>query len=200
MKNQWQVKGGKDVADLVASIRSLGLLQPLLVRKNCEGFDIIAGERRFRALTRLAEGAEEQPVPCLILEESEDAVAIEASLAENIARAPMDEIDEYKAFKALRGEGLSMGDIAAKFAVTERLVEQRLAIAAIITPILNAYRREEIGPETLRILTMATPKQQNAWWSLHRSEDGYAPTGRALKSWLFGGGRRFLSPTRCSML
>jgi ParB family chromosome partitioning protein len=178
-----RAKGGKDVSDLIASIKSLGLLQPLLVRKNCEGFDIVAGERRFRALTTLAaDEATPEPVPCMLMEEGDDAKAIEASLAENIARLPMDEIDQYKAFAALRGEGLSVGDIAAKFGVTEKLVEQRLAIAGIITPILNAYRREEISPETLRTLTMASPKQQTAWWKLVKSETDYAPTGRALKA------------------
>lgn len=71
--------------------------------------------------------------------------------------------------------------------VTERLVDQRLAIAGIIEPILNAYRREEIRPDTLRTLTLATPRQQKAWWKLYKSEDEYAPEGRSLKDWLLGG-------------
>ena len=45
-------KGGKDIADLLPSIRSLGLLQPLLVRPNCEGFEIVAGQRRYHALEK----------------------------------------------------------------------------------------------------------------------------------------------------
>jgi ParB family chromosome partitioning protein len=99
----------------------------------------------------------------------------------------MDEIDQYKAFAALRGEGLDVVEIASRFGVTERLVHQRLAIAGIIDPILNAYRREEISADTLRILTMATSRQQKAWWKLFKSEDEYAPIGRKLKDWLFGG-------------
>jgi len=66
-------------------------------------------------------------------------------------------------------------------------VQQRLAIANLYAPILNAYRREEIDPATIRHLTMATKKQQKAWWKLFRSEDTYAPLGRSLKDWLFGG-------------
>lgn len=180
-------KGGKDVGDLTASIRSLGLLQPLLVRKHCEGFDIVAGQRRFNALVALAQEGIADPVPCIVMGDGDDAKAIEASLAENIARLPMDEIDQYKAFSTLHGEGVSVADIAAKFGVTERLVEQRLAIANIIAPLLNAYRKGDIKPETLRILTMATPRQQKAWWKLFSSEDEYAPTGRSLREWLFGG-------------
>lgn len=180
--------GGKDVDDLTASIRSLGLLQPLLVREAAQGFDIVAGQRRHAALVALAaENGESDPVPCIVMDGGDDALVIEASLAENIARLPMDEVDQYKAFAALRKEGLPTAEIAARFGVTERLVEQRLAIAAIIAPVLNAFRRGDIGSDTLRALTMATPRQQKAWWTLFRSEDQYAPTGHALKRWLFGG-------------
>lgn len=180
-------RGGKEITDLVPSIRSLGLLQPLLVRPNCEGYEIVAGQRRYHALAKLAEEATPDPVPCIVMEEGDDAKAIESSLAENVARLPMDEIDQYKAFAALAKEGRSVDDIAAQFGVTPRLVKQRLAIANIIDPILNAFRREKIGPETLRTLTMATKRQQKAWWDLFRDEETYAPQGRALRTWLFGG-------------
>jgi ParB family chromosome partitioning protein len=182
-----RAKGGKNIADLLPSIRRLGILQPLLVRPNCEGFEIVAGQRRFHALSKLAEEAAIEPVPCIIMEAGDDATAIEASLTENIAHLPMDEIDQYKAFAALRGEGLDTAEIASRFGVTGRLVEQRLAIANIIEPILNAYRRDQIGSDTLQILTMATPRQQKAWWTLFKSGDSSAPRGHALKQWLFGG-------------
>lgn len=185
-------KGAKDIADILPSIRSLGLLQPLLVRPNCEGYEIIAGQRRYHALTKLAEEASEactqiDPVPCIIMEEQDNAKAIEASLAENIARLPMDEIDQYKAFAALIKEGKSASDIAAQFGITERLVQQRLAIANLIGPVLTLYRKNNIQADTVRILTMATKRQQKAWLVLYKSEDKYGPTGRALKDWLFGG-------------
>lgn len=184
--------GGKDIADLVPSIRSLGLIQPLLVRPNCEptrgeGFEIVAGQRRFNALTKLAEEQDVEPVPCIIMEDGDDAKAIEASLAENVTRLPMDEIDQYKAFAALIKQGREAQDIALQFGVTERLVTQRLAIANLIDPILNAYRREDISADTVRTLTMASKKQQKAWWALFKDEDAYAPQGYGLKEWLFGG-------------
>ncbi len=179
--------GGKDIADLLPSIRSLGLLQPLLVRPNCEGYEIVAGQRRYHALTKLAEESEIEAVPCIVMSEGDDAKAIEASLAENVARLPMDEIDQYKAFAALVKEGKSASDIAAQFGITERLVKQRLAIANLISPILTLYRKSDIDGETLRILTLATKRQQKAWLALFKSEDEYAPQGRSLKDWLFGG-------------
>lgn len=180
-------KGGKNIADLLPLVRQHGIIQPLLVRPNCDGFEIIAGQRRYHTLIALKMEGIAEPVPCIIMEEGDDAKAIEASLIENLAHLPMDEIDQYKAFAALADKGMDAGEIAAHFGVTERLVAQRLAIANLIEPILNAYRREEIDAGTLRILTMATPRQQKSWWKLFKSEDEYAPRGRALKEWLFGG-------------
>src|SRR3546814_7085722 len=88
----------------------------------------------------------------------------------------MYEIDQFKAFASLLAKGLNLSDIAEHFGVTERLVERRLAIAGLIDPILNAYSRDEIRPETLRALTMATKRQQKAWYTLFKSEDEYAPS------------------------
>lgn len=153
-------RGAKDVADLVPSIRSLGVFQPLLVRPNCEGYEIVAGQRRYHALQVLEKEGVNDPVPCIVMEKNDDAKAIEASLAENVARLPMDEIDQYKAFAALIKQGQSVDNIAAQFGVTERLVRQRLAIANLIGPILTAYRKDLIQPATLRLLILVTKAQQ----------------------------------------
>ena len=78
-----------DVADLMPSIRARGVLVPLLVRPNCsEGrFEIVAGRRRFTAVGAVArEGGAVRPIPCAILDEGDDADALEASMLENLAR------------------------------------------------------------------------------------------------------------------
>jgi len=188
--------GAKETSDLVPSIKSLGLLQPLLVRPNCEptnggltseGFEIVAGQRRYHALLKIAEDETPEPVPCVVMEDSDDAKAIEASLAENIARLPMDETDQYKAFSALGKQGQTVEDISSQFGITERLVKQRLALGNLHAPILTAFRKDQINAQTIRTLTMATPTQQRAWWELAKSDE-YTPTGDRLKQWLFGGG------------
>ena len=179
--------GERSGEDLIPSIRANGVIQPLLVRKNCKGFEVLAGQRRYNAALSLAKEQEIDPIPCLVMEEGDDATAIEASLAENIARLPMDELDQYEAFRVLSKAGRSVEEIAFSFGVSDRMVKQRLALAELYPPILNAYRREEVDAGDLRSLTMATKKQQKAWWKLHSSEDDHAPTGYRLKSWLFGG-------------
>lgn len=181
-------RGRKEVGDPVPSIRAHGLLQPLLVRAGDNGFKIVAGQRRYHALKTLAEEQDiASDVPCLIMAEGEDAHAIEASLAENLSRLPMDKIDQYKALAVLSKQDLGTEDIAARFSITTRLVTQRLAIAEIIPPILTAYRKGDIAPETLRLLTMATTTQQRDWLPLFKSDEDYAPIGQRLKTWLFGG-------------
>ncbi|MCB1385948.1 MAG: ParB/RepB/Spo0J family partition protein [Hyphomicrobiales bacterium] len=185
-------QGAKSVSDLVPSIRAMGILQPLLVRPNCEGYEIVAGQRRYHAAKQVAQEASEQgadvaPVPCIVMEDGDDAKAIEASSAENVARLPMDEIDQYKAFEALSKQGKSVEEIARDFGVTERLVSQRLAIARILTPILKLYQKGAINAYVLRDLTLATKAQQKRWLELYGSEDQHAPQGRYLKHWLFGG-------------
>ncbi|MBO9462464.1 ParB/RepB/Spo0J family partition protein [Labrenzia sp. R5_0] len=179
--------GAKSGEDLIPSIKAVGLIQPLLVRPNCEGYEVIAGQRRLNALQEIAKDEAIEAVPCVIMDDGDDVKAIEASLAENIARLPMDVLDQFEAFHSLSKQGQSTSDIAQHFGVSERLVGQRLAIANLYEPIRNAFRREEIGKDTLQILTMATKRQQKEWYKLFTSEDGYAPQGHRLKSWLFGG-------------
>lgn len=177
-----------ELDELAASIRSLGLIQPLLVRPNCDGFEIVAGQRRWLACQQIkAQDGKLEPLPCIVLDNTDDAAAIEASLAENVARLPMDEIDQHEAFAALKKEGRTTADIAAQFGVTELLVRRRLAIADLIPAVLSAYRKGDIEPATIRQLTMASKAQQKAWMKLFRDPDQYAPTGHRLKAWLFGG-------------
>ena len=157
--------GHKEVASLAASIAAIGLVQPLLVRPNGEGFEIVAGQRRFLAAKALdADGnTDADPLPCVVLGSQDDATAIEASLAENTERLPMDEMDQHEAFMALRKRGLDEADIAAHFAIPEHVVRRRLALANLIPDIRRLYRQGEIDAKTLQALTLATRERQKAW-------------------------------------
>ncbi len=76
-----------DVSDLLPSIRVKGVLQPLIVRAEDGKFGVVAGRRRWFSLKALKDKTGEVAAPpCAILENSDDAEAIEASLLENIAR------------------------------------------------------------------------------------------------------------------
>jgi ParB family transcriptional regulator, chromosome partitioning protein len=177
-----------DYEDLIPSIRQRGILQPLLVRKNGKGYEIVAGRRRYLAIQSLEkEGLEIESIPCAIMAKGDDAAAVEASLIENIQRLPMDDMDQFEAFQRLLKEGRTIEDIANTFSVTEIMVKRRLAIANLSPKIRTAYRAEEIDGETLRALTLASKQQQKDWLLLFEDPEQHAPKGANLKRWLLGG-------------
>src|SRR5882672_2273435 len=146
-------KKAPDVSDILPSVRARGVLVPLLVRPNGtpDTYEIVAGRRRyFSAKAVKDEGGAVPPLPCAIMEEGDDAAALEASLIENIARLDPDEMSQYETFVRLTKEGRSVAEIAATFGITERMVNQRLALGNLLPKIRDAYRGEEIDAETIR--------------------------------------------------
>ncbi|RWA83701.1 ParB/RepB/Spo0J family partition protein [Mesorhizobium sp.] len=184
--NMRHAKRAPDLSDILPSVRARGVLVPLLVRPNGtpESFEIVAGRRRYFAAKSLAEG---DPLPCAIMEDGDDADALEASLIENIARLDPDEVSQWETFSRLIREGRTIADIAATFGITELMVKRSLALGDLLPKIREAYRREEIDAETARYLTMASKAQQKDWLALYVDPEQYAPRGCQLKQWLFGG-------------
>jgi len=96
--------------ELVASIRDRGVLQPLLVRRSGDGFELIAGERRWRAATEA--GVAEVPV---IVMDASDHEALELALIENLQREDLDALEEAEGYQALADKfGLTQEEIAKK--------------------------------------------------------------------------------------
>lgn len=179
-----------DVADLMPSIRARGVLVPLLVRPNCsEGrYEIVAGRRRFTAVGAVArEGGAVGPIPCAILDEGDDADALEASMLENLARVQPDEVSQWEAFVALVKAGRSVEEVADSFGFEPRAVKRILALGNLLPRIRTLYRGGKIDAGTVRHLTLASKSQQKAWLALFDDEGAYCPTGHQLKAWLFGG-------------
>ncbi|MGE0254747.1 MAG: ParB/RepB/Spo0J family partition protein [Alphaproteobacteria bacterium] len=101
-----------DLADLVASVREKGILQPILVRRDPDGGDgweIVAGERRWRA----AQQAQLHEVPVVVREMS-DRDALEIALIENLQRESLTPIEEAAAFQRLIDEYHHTQDVLAK--------------------------------------------------------------------------------------
>ncbi|WP_192244294.1 ParB/RepB/Spo0J family partition protein [Mesorhizobium silamurunense] len=183
-------KRAPDISDILPSVRARGVLVPLLVRPNGEpeSFEIVAGRRRYFAAKSIAdERGEEDPLPCAIMEDGDDADALEASLIENIARLDPDEVSQWETFSRLISQGRTVPDIAATFGITELMIKRILALGDLLPKIREAYRRDEIDAETARYLTMASKAQQKDWLALFADPEQYAPLGLQLKQWLFGG-------------
>lgn len=160
--------GAKEGLDeLRASIAALGLLNPLTVRPAPKGkYEIIAGQRRFLALSRLAkEGAipTDHPVPCTIV--SDDADATEISLAENVARTSMHPADQFEAFRDLIDKGSSAADVAARFGVSEGTVIKRMKLGRVSPKLLTEYRAGKMSLEQVQAFALSDDhaQQEKVW-------------------------------------
>jgi ParB family chromosome partitioning protein len=112
--------------ELAASIREHGVLQPILVRPAAEGYEIIAGERRWRA-SKLA-GKDTIPA---IVERFDDATALEIALIENLQREDLSPLDEAVIYKKMTDElGYSIRQLAGKLGKDKGYVENRLRLAS----------------------------------------------------------------------
>lgn len=183
-----------EVRDIQPSIAKRGVLIPLLVRPRSDAdaadipFEILAGRRRFTAVNNIVrEGGAARPLPCAILDEGDDADAIEASMLENLARVAPDEVSQWEAFVRLAKAGRNVEEIAADFAFEPQTVKRILALGHLLPRIRTLYQNGEIDQTTVRQLTLASKSQQTAWLALFDDKEAYCPTGFRLKDWLFGG-------------
>ena len=176
--NVRRVKAGVSIEELAADIARRTLLQSLTVRpvlddKGAETgmFEIPAGGRRYRALELLVRQkrlAKTAPIPCIIRTEG---IAEEDSLAENVQRAPLHPLDQFRAFQALREKGQSEEEIAAVFFVAVSVVKQRLRLAAVSPRLLDVYAEDEMTLEQLMAFSVSPDheRQEQVWEAIQRS-------------------------------
>ena len=187
--NVRRTEAGKTAfAELKASIAAHGLLENLVARSigpgedGGEHFAVIAGARRLAALNDLArEGsiASDFPVPCRVIENGVGDT--ELSLAENVLQVAMHPADQVQAFGALALAGATVADIAARFGVSERIVEQRLRLGHAAPELLDAYRADAIDLATLKAFAVTTDTaRQIAVWEQVKDQ-GYRPTDWQIK-------------------
>jgi len=119
------------MTDLVASIREKGIIQPLVVRRVDDHYQIIAGERRWRA----AQKAGLLEIPVVIQDVSEDW-AFELALIENIQREDLNPIEEAEAFSRLIGEfDLSQEEVAKRVGKDRSTIANALRLLKLPAPI-----------------------------------------------------------------
>jgi len=179
--NVRRVKAGVSIEELAEDIARRTLLQSLSVRPvlDAEGaetgiFEVPAGGRRYRALQHLVKQkrlAKTAPVPCVVRDPSVDTSAEEDSLAENVQRAPLHPLDQFRAFQALREKGQCEEDIAAAFFVGVNVVKQRLRLAAVSEKLLDVYAEDGMSLDQLMAFTVTSDhaRQEQVWETLQRS-------------------------------
>src|ERR1700744_3965945 len=179
--NVRRTKAGVSIDELAADIARRGLLQSLNVRPVLDEvgaetgvFEVPAGGRRFRALELLVKQkrlAKTAPVPCVVRDAHSPILAEDDSLAENIHRAPLHPLDQFRAFQTMREKGQSEDDIAASFFTTAAVVKQRLKLVAVSEKLLEVYAEDGMTLEQLMAFTVSDdhPRQEQVWETLEKS-------------------------------
>lgn len=178
--NVRRIKAGVSIEELAQDIARRTLLQSLTVRPVLdEGgaetgvFEVPAGGRRYRALELLVKQkrlARNAPVPCVI---RTDGLAEEDSLAENVQRAPLHPLDQFRAFRDMSEKGMSEDEIAAAFFVSVQVVKQRLRLTAISPALLDVYAEDGMSLDQLMAFAVNPDheRQQQVWQAVQRSHN-----------------------------
>ena len=145
-----------DIANLAASIDTLGLLNPLIVQKTGKTWGVLAGGRRLAALRQLVNDKEAKGwtmrtrVACRVLGE-DVAAATAITVAENVTQKAMDPLDEFEAFARMMETGGHDPDgIARMFGVERRRVIERLRFGRVHPDIRAAARAKEITLDAMK--------------------------------------------------
>ena len=162
--NKFQPRKGFDedkIDDLVVSIKEKGIIQPLIVRNVGDGYELIAGERRWRAAKRA--GITEVPV---IVKKASDTEVLELSLIENIQREDLNALEEAEAYKRLTEEfTLTQEEVAKRVGKDRSTITNYLRLLKLPLEIRDGLSREVVTMGHARaFLSLETPvKQREAY-------------------------------------
>lgn len=127
---------------LLSSIRAKGVIQPLVVRKNGNGYYVTDGGKRLSALHLLAADGDmpkDVKVPCVVREATDDATAADVSLTTNFIREDMHPVDIYEAFAVLL-KTKPVESIAKEYGMPLPTVRQHLALGCLSPKVREAWK------------------------------------------------------------
>ena len=149
--------GDQEQKRLVTSIKKNGIIQPIVVRRSGSAYEIIAGERRWRAAQEA--GLKEVPV---IIRDAEDSQAAELSLIENVQREGLNSLDEAEAYRMLMTTfGLSQEELSARVGKDRSTIANTVRLLKLPAEIKKALIDKTISSGHARALLMLdTPGEQ----------------------------------------
>ncbi len=143
--------------ELAESIKEKGILEPLIVRRVDKGYELIVGERRWRAAQKA--GLKEVPV---LVREIEGREALEISLIENVQREDLNPLEEAEAFKHLIEEfGISQGELSTRIGKDRTTIANSLRLLKLPLKARNQLFQNHITPGHARaILSLESRERQ----------------------------------------
>ena len=144
------------IAELATSIKENGLIQPLIVRKYNRNYQIIAGERRYRA----AKLAGLKTVPCII-KDIDDKQMDTYAIIENIQREDLTPIEEANAYKTLIDTyGMSQTELANKVGKKQSTIANKLRLLKLSDEVKDALKSKQITERHARAMLSLQPEKQ----------------------------------------
>lgn len=145
--------------ELSESIKQHGIIQPLVLRRLGEKYEIIAGERRYKAATMA--GLDKVPA---IISNIDDNQSAEVALVENIQRRNLTAIEEAKSYKSLLDRGyLTQEQLAEKMGVSQSSIANKLRLLNLDEDVQNALLNERISERHARALLSLDKEEQKKW-------------------------------------
>ena len=158
----------KKLLELVDSIKQKGLITPITVRKRISGYELVAGERRWRA----SQKAKKKVIPAYVIEVENESEILELALIENIQRENLNPIEESEAYAALNSKfKMSHGSIANSVGKSRASVSNSLRLLQLPSEIRRSIRVGDITPGHARaILQAKTTKKMYDFWNKIKSK------------------------------
>ena len=143
--------------ELSQSIKENGIVQPIVVRKKNKGYEIVAGERRWRAAQRA--GLKEIPA---VVREIDDDKMLELALIENIQREELNPVEESIAYQKLIDQlGLTQNEVAERVGKTRTFIANYLRLLNLPKPVLKKVESNELSVGHAKaILSLDSAKEQ----------------------------------------
>lgn len=142
--------------DLASSIKEHGIIQPLVVRRLQDKFEIIAGERRFKAASLIGL----KTVPCIIMNLNDNESA-EVAIIENIQRKEMTPLEEAKSFKKLLDKGyLTQEELAKRMGKSQSAISNKLRLLNLDEVVQEAILNGKISERHARSLLRVDNKEE----------------------------------------
>ena len=146
--------------ELAASIKEHGIIQPLVLRRLGDKYEIIAGERRYKA-SKIA-GLTTVPA---IISAMDDKKSAEVAIVENVQRRDLSSIEEAKSYKALLDKGyLTQEELAKKMGLSQSAISNKLRLLSLSELVQNALMQNKISERHARsLLKIESLEEQEKW-------------------------------------
>ena len=147
----------KELQSLAESISIHGIVSPIIVRRIGEKFEIIAGERRFKAANLVGL----TKVPCII-KELDDNESAEIAVIENLQRSNLTPIEEARSYEKLLSKGMTQDELARRLGVSQPTIANKVRLLNLTPEVQDALLHNRISERHARsLLSIADPNLQN---------------------------------------